>query len=221
MTQITSVCFDLGGVANVSDKAAAVRRGRARWGDTFTPDLLHLIVHAETSDHDYWREFNNGKLSADHFLRISLDLVGLPTTLDDLRQARLCLEDWCGQPYRPVVELAQRLQEQGVSTAVLSNNNPIMYATPSAYLARIVDVAISSHEIGFSKPKPEAYLTLLGRLDNPEPSSVLFIDDKLKNICGAQEAGLRTFHFRSNEVSMDGAFKELKSYLSERCFLIL
>jgi len=215
MTQITSVCFDLGGVANISDRAAAVRRGRVRWGDSFTSELLRKIIHAETPDHDYWREFNNGELSTERFLTISLGLVGLPTTLDDLYHARLCLEDWSGQPYGPVIDLALTLQEEGYKTAVLSNNNSIMYATPGAYLAQIVDVAISSHEIGFSKPKPEAYHALLEKLGGLEPDSVLFIDDKSRNIHGAQEAGLQTFHFRSREISMDEAFQELVSYLSE------
>ncbi len=216
MTKITTICFDLSGVANISNRAAAVRRGQARWGDSFTSELLRRIIPGETSDHDYWREFNNGKLSVDHFLTFSLGLAGLPTSLDDLRQARLCLEDWCGQSYGPVIELAQTLQEKGYRTAVLSNNNPIMYATPSAYLARVVDVAISSHEIGVSKPKSEAYYALLNRLDNPLPASVLFIDDKRRNIHGAQEIGLQTFLFRSKEIPIDKSFQELVSYLSEQ-----
>ncbi len=216
MTKITSVCFDLGGVANISGRGAAVQRGQSRWGEVFTSELLSRLVRPEAPDHDYWREFNNGVISADRFLALSLNLAGLPSSLDDLRQARLCFEDWCGQPYRPVIGLAQSLQEHGYRTAVLTNNNPIMYATPSAYLARIVDVAISSHEIGVSKPNSQAYHLLLERLDHPEPASVLFIDDKLRNIVGAQEVGLQTFHFRSKEIPMDEAFQELMVYLSER-----
>ena len=53
--------------------------------------------------------------------------------------------------------------------------------------------AYYSHTCGWRKPDPKAYLNLL-KAENLVASQTLFIDDTLKNIEGANEAGLKTFH---------------------------
>ncbi len=53
--------------------------------------------------------------------------------------------------------------------------------------------AYFSNEVGFKKPNKESYLKILEE-QNLIATETLFIDDTLKNIVGAQEAGLQTIH---------------------------
>jgi glucose-1-phosphatase len=51
--------------------------------------------------------------------------------------------------------------------------------------------AYYSHELGLRKPYPASYTKIM-ELEKLNPAETLFIDDTLKNIKGAQEAGLQT-----------------------------
>ncbi|HRI22840.1 MAG TPA: HAD family phosphatase, partial [Panacibacter sp.] len=50
-----------------------------------------------------------------------------------------------------------------------------------------------SHELGLRKPYPASYLHILNE-QHLNATETLFIDDTLKNIEGAKEAGLQTIH---------------------------
>ncbi|HCL05457.1 MAG TPA: HAD family phosphatase [Chitinophagaceae bacterium] len=52
--------------------------------------------------------------------------------------------------------------------------------------------AYYSHELGLRKPYPASYTKIM-ELEKLNPAETLFIDDTLKNITGAKEAGLQTF----------------------------
>lgn len=54
-----------------------------------------------------------------------------------------------------------------------------------------------SHILGLRKPNVESYHTIL-KEQNLEASSTLFIDDTLKNISGANLAGLKTLHLTNS-----------------------
>lgn len=51
--------------------------------------------------------------------------------------------------------------------------------------------AYYSHELGLRKPYPASYSKIM-ELEKLHPAETLFIDDTLKNIKGAEEAGLQT-----------------------------
>lgn len=179
----------------------------------FSKDLLRSLVHAKTVEHDYWRDFQNGLISVQDFLECSLELAGLSTTKEDLDVAQRCLQVWGGTAYLPMVNLARSLQRNGCHTSILSNNNALMYN--AGWCRNLVDIALSSHEIGVSKPEPRAYHILLERIGQPSASAVLFVDDKENNIVTARQLGILGFHFKSRDVGMDRAFKELEEYLQE------
>jgi putative hydrolase of the HAD superfamily len=56
------------------------------------------------------------------------------------------------------------------------------------------DVVVNSSEIGYAKPDPRFYERALEIVDIP-PSSILFIDDSLKNVQIAIEYGFEAIHF--------------------------
>jgi putative hydrolase of the HAD superfamily len=55
-----------------------------------------------------------------------------------------------------------------------------------------------SHELGFRKPSPRAFLSTAEAI-GVEPGRLAFFDDAAENIAGAREAGLRSFHVTSFE----------------------
>jgi glucose-1-phosphatase len=56
--------------------------------------------------------------------------------------------------------------------------------------------AYYSHEMNYRKPDPQSFL-FITKDSNLIPGETLFIDDTLKNIDGAKEAGLQTLWLRS------------------------
>ena len=217
MSEIKYICFDIGNVANENAFDDILSKGQERWGSKFSESNLMNMVFFKDNERDYWREFQNGILAADDYLGIALNSGGFAETQENKEHFRSCLESWCGKPYQKITDLASRLMKNGYHTSVLSNNNEIMYHTPSAVkISSIVDVSLSSHEIGVSKPDSKAYSILLEKINADDPSEVIFIDDKMRNIEGAEKVGIDAFHFRSTEISMDEAFNELLSYLASK-----
>ncbi len=221
MSEIKSVCFDVGGVANVRmPKEEVVSRGQQYFGQPFSSGKLKQMMFPLVDDIDLWREFQHGEISAQTYLGYALSAGGFPTNENNKILFRSLLEEWCGVPYQPVLGLVEKLKQNGYHTSVLSNNNEIMYNTPSAEIKNRVDVAISSHEIGRSKPHWDAYCILLGKIKATTPGEVLLVDDKVENIQAAHRYGLQGFHFRSKELTQDVAFEELVLFLQSNRIIV-
>ncbi|MEM9053761.1 MAG: HAD family phosphatase [Pseudomonadota bacterium] len=56
------------------------------------------------------------------------------------------------------------------------------------------DIVVSAVE-KVVKPDPRIYQIVLERMGNPDPGSVLFIDDSEKNVLAARDMGLQAHHF--------------------------
>ncbi|MEK6905943.1 MAG: HAD family hydrolase [Nanoarchaeota archaeon] len=219
MSEIKYMCFDIGGVANVRmPLEEVVSLGQQYFGENFSSVKLKQMMFPIVENTNQWREFQNGEISAQNYLGYALSAGGFPTNENNKILFRSLLEEWCGVPYQPVLDLVEKLKQDGYHTSVLSNNNEIMYNTPSAEIKNRVDVAISSHEIGRSKLHWEAYCILLGKIKATTPGEVLLVDDKVENIQAAKRYGLQGFHFRSKELTQDVAFKELRLFLLKSWF---
>ncbi len=214
-SEIKYVCFDIGGVANerLPDYIIASRVSK-HFGRNFSEEDLEKMIYANIDGRDIWREFQNGRVDANAYINASFKVVGIPGTVDNKIFFYRLLEEWCGTPYQPILNLVDRLKQNGYHTSVLSNNNEIMYNTPGAEIKDHVNVAISSHEIGFSKPGIPAYLHLLDAIGGIEVRhNVLFVDDRVKNVDMANKLGIQGFHFRSKELGMNPAFIEFVLHL--------
>ena len=66
-----------------------------------------------------------------------------------------------------------------------------------------------SYELGFKKPKQEAYQISCSRM-GVQPESTLFIDDSMKNVEGARECGLIAIRFDAGVQPYEDLRKELK-----------
>ncbi|MDP3698067.1 MAG: HAD hydrolase-like protein [Nanoarchaeota archaeon] len=217
MSEINYFCFDIGGVANVrAPLEEVISQGKSYFGESFSAEILEAMCFPKVKDKDIWRDFQNGKTSADTYLTHALQAGSIPITSENKLFFRNLLQQWCGQPYQPMLDLVKKLNENVYPTGVLSNNNEIMYNTPGAEIKNHVLVAISSHEIGFSKPSFPAYVHLLEALGGTGlRHQVAFIDDQKENVKAASDLGMCGFNFRSKELGMDQAFAELMEYLKK------
>lgn len=216
MSEIKYVCFDIGGVANVRQLPYVIFSNvQKKWG--ISEEAWKKMIHPVLDGRDIWREFQNGKVNADEYVNAAFKSVNIPATIENQFFFHRLLEDWCGVPYQPVLDLVAALKQNGYHTSILSNNNEIMYNTFSAEaIKKRVDVAISSHQIGVSKPHWDAYCILLGKIGANDPEEVAFVDDRQENVDMATKLGLHGFHFRSREDGRDKALGDFVKYLKEK-----
>jgi putative hydrolase of the HAD superfamily len=67
---------------------------------------------------------------------------------------------------------------------------------PRADLTRYFDVVVTSAEIGYIKPEPQAYLTAAKLLGVP-PQACLMVDDLAVHCQGARNVGMRAVQYTS------------------------
>ena len=65
-------------------------------------------------------------------------------------------------------------------------------------IADAFDESLISAEVGLMKPDAAIYELILQRM-RLEPRQVVFIDDFVENVAGAQQVGMQAIHFRSRE----------------------
>jgi HAD superfamily hydrolase (TIGR01509 family) len=64
-------------------------------------------------------------------------------------------------------------------------------------IRHLFDAVVLSGEEGMTKPDPEIFKLAASRLES-DPSECIMIDDIVDNCSGADAAGMRSLHFRSN-----------------------
>lgn len=93
--------------------------------------------------------------------------------------------------------LAAELRQQGIVTAVLSNQyRPILAVVRHLKHLDSFDPVVISCEVGTAKPKPLIYQLMLERLQL-SPDKCIFIDNRRRNVWAAKALGLHTILARS------------------------
>src|SRR3990167_2796178 len=128
MSEITHVCFDIGGVANVRmPREQVISRGKEYFGEDFSEGKLKQMIFPTISGIDVWREFQNGMIPAQRYLEFALSAGEFHPNKDNRIFFQSLLEEWCGVAYQPILGLVDGLKKHGYHTSILSNNNEIMY----------------------------------------------------------------------------------------------
>ena len=93
--------------------------------------------------------------------------------------------------------------------AALSNSNELHWERNAHDLGvnDLFEVAISSHEVGLSKPDPRIFEVALGRL-GAAPDAVMFFDDVHANVLAASRLGIRAFQVDGVEGVRERLFRE-------------
>ena len=108
-------------------------------------------------------------------------------------------EDMLGGPIPETVELLRELRDGG-KHRLLALTNWSAETFPVAlqrydFLHWFEGIVVSGDE-KIRKPFPEIYQTLLSRF-KVDPADAVFIDDAIKNVQGAENAGIRGVHFQN------------------------
>ena len=106
-----------------------------------------------------------------------------------------------------LIEFIKDLKDRDYKVALLSNNSiKLKQRLIEDGIADLFDWVIISAEVGYQKPQPEIFDLLFKKLE-VEPSEVVFIDDSLRSLEGADQIGYIPVLFKDNET--------LKSELSK------
>lgn len=95
-----------------------------------------------------------------------------------------------------MVDLLRQVAAQRVGLAMLSNAPvPVAEAISAASWAAVFggNLAFSAH-LGVNKPDAAAYTGTLRLLGDPDPGSVLFVDDRAENVEAARALGITAVH---------------------------
>ena len=191
-----ALVLDFGGVVTrtlfethaQSEKALGLPTGTLKWMGPFGDDPL-------------WRDMQAGKLTEREYWMVRVRETGA-----------LLGEEWTSFPQlisrargddplaviRPEFHTAlARAKAAGRRLAILSNELDLFYGTgfraKLPFLADFELIVDASHT-GILKPDPRAYAAVTEGL-GLSATDCVFVDDQMKNIRGAEAAGMRSVHF--------------------------
>ncbi len=147
----------------------------------------------EVSAAEYWRQVTGNDIAGDKLIEL--------IALDDAQWTKVNQE---------MLRRARQLKSAGVKIAILSNMQIDMLRMMRAKFDWLneFDVQMYSCEVGLVKPDAEVYMQCLRRL-GVAPVEALFLDDKQKNISGADDVGMQTLLFDGDISAFDRTLAEL------------
>ncbi|MCT8179194.1 HAD-IA family hydrolase [Variovorax sp. CY25R-8] len=198
MSTTQALVLDFGGVISrtlfethaLTEEALALPRGTLTWRGPFdlASDPLWRDMQADKlSERDYWmaRTREVGALVGERWEAMETFV----------QRARGADPEAAIRPEAlAAIEAARRA---GCRLAILSNELDLFYGADFRrrlpFMAAF-DVVVDATHTGILKPDARAYRQCLDELGLPAEACV-FVDDQLRNIAGAERAGLRCVHF--------------------------
>ena len=186
-----TVLWDMGGIFRVYFTEPMVELGRRRG---WPLDELGLGPTGPGDDEPYWAMWRGELGEPDYLAQL----------LDRLRAAGIDFDPKAQQtsffPDRPATWtlLREIAADPGRRQAILTNDaaNWIGERWWETWEHRhLFDAIVDSSMLGVRKPDPAPWREVLRRLGDPEPSTVVFVDDMRVNCEAAEALGLRTVLF--------------------------
>ncbi|MCB1386082.1 MAG: HAD-IA family hydrolase [Nitratireductor sp.] len=193
-----ALVLDFGGVItrtlfethDLSEKALGLPPGTLTWRGPFDPrgdDAWRSMQAGAMTERDYWalRMRETGALIGESWSEFP-QFVGRVRGADP------------GPVIRPeALETFDRVKAAGLKLAILSNELDLFYGAgfrdKLAFL-RDFSLIVDATYTGILKPDPRAYAAIIDGLGIAADDCV-FVDDQLKNVNGAREAGMAAVHF--------------------------
>ena len=193
-----ALVLDFGGVISktmfethrLTEQSLGLAEGTLDWPGPFDParDALWQKMQAdEISERDYWhiRAAETGKL-------IGEDWTDMQTFVIRARGAEP------DAVIRPEARAAiDRVADAGFRLAILSNELDLFYGKDfrtKLPLLGCFELIVDATYTGILKPDRRAYEAVTDAL-GLAPADCVFVDDQLRNVRGAEAAGMRSVHF--------------------------
>lgn len=142
------------------------------------------------------RACENGKISDDKYLQITTKRFGVGNkklkkewTILYARKNRLNIG---------VMKIAMHVRTAGYKIGIISNTKR-MYDRLRKKIGDLsaFKINVLSYQVGASKPSRKIYIYACKRA-GIKPSEAVFIDDRMKNVRGAERAGMHAIHYRNS-----------------------
>lgn len=193
-----ALVLDFGGVItrtmfethSSTERALGLPPGTLTWQGPFDPasdPVWRSMQEDQITERDYWL----------HRAREVGALVGQNwTTMSDLLIA--ARGDAPAEVIRPeFLDALSVLRRSSIRLAILSNELDLFYGPEFRQRLDFMDDFDVIHDATYTKtlkPSPEAYRAVVSELGLPADTCV-FVDDQVRNISGAELAGMKTVHF--------------------------
>jgi epoxide hydrolase-like predicted phosphatase len=187
---IKVIAFDYGGVVKINEQ-----------------DLIKDISdYLKISKEDYLREYfkvnNMFNIEGRGFEEVTSLLV---SKFDDSKETKehilKLLKENKGKYHlnKELIKTIEELKNKGYKIVLLSNNSlELRQKLAKDNILDLFDEIIISAEVGYQKPQPEIFDILFKKL-GVEPNEVIFIDDSLRSLEGADKIGYAPVLYKDNE----------------------
>jgi glucose-1-phosphatase len=197
-----AIIFDLGGIIFNIDYDAVARAfkelGAAKFDEVFSQD-----AQADLMD-----RLEEGKITPDQFRGEMKELLQLNVTDQqfDVAWHKVLLDI-----PKERLDFVYQLRQKGYKTFLYSNTNEIHFPhilksyeeyVGLDYFNSCFDKQYYSHIFGKRKPHVDSFLAVAKEIEvdnNIKAYEILFIDDTIRHIKGAEKAGLKTLLMKSNQ----------------------
>jgi FMN phosphatase YigB (HAD superfamily) len=200
-THIKNIIFDLGGIFLNIDysltEKAFIELGVTNFADFYTQHNASTL----------FEDLETGKITPEDFCDALRTISTIPLTNEQIYTAwNAMLLDL---PTERLIWL--EVIRQRYNVYLYSNTNKIHYQAFLTIAKKVMGEkhfndyfikAYYSHELGLRKPYAASYTAILHE-QNLAATETLFIDDTIKNIEGAAEAGLQTLHLIAPQTVLD------------------
>ncbi|MEM7221889.1 MAG: HAD-IA family hydrolase [Pseudomonadota bacterium] len=197
-SRIEFVLWDVGGVIYDFDKGPLYSYiKQARKDPIEDSDLAKLVD---------FKAYMRGVISFEDFCADIAAKTAIEGASGLVEKVAAALRAGKRQPRELVASLMRRAEAAGLTSCVLSNALPVLLEE-EPYLASIEPKnRFYSFDSGYLKPEPESYTYVLDSL-GCSPRSIIFVDDKLRNVEAAQMIGMTGIHF--NEATLAQEMSDL------------
>lgn len=196
-----AIVFDYGGVIINIDYQATIDAFINLGVDDFEE------MYSQASQSALFNQIETGKISGQFFINQLLDYLPEPTSPNDVVHAwNAMIKDVPTER----VDLLLKLKNEGYTIILLSNTNEIHIALANRRWAlacnlqpkEVFDAVYYSHEVNLRKPNKEIFQMVCERHEL-EPSEILFIDDSIQHVEGAQSIGVNAIHLNAGKTIHD------------------
>lgn len=188
---IKAITFDYGGVIKINES------------DLFNDIAKYLNITREELNKEYFslnHLFNTQEKSYEDVMTLVVSKFNVSDEAKDY-VLNLMKENYTKYHLNDeLIDFIKELKNKDYKIALLSNNSSKLRETLiKDGISDLFDEIVISAEVGCQKPQPEIFDILFNKL-SVQPNEVVFVDDTLKSLEGADKIGYIPVLFKDNKI---------------------